>query len=60
MLEGSKYSLISAVLCDVQNHCFPGERYILFTVTFSLLYNVTKFMEFSTVYQDVTDANNVR
>ena len=32
---------------------FAGEVYIIFTVMFSLLYNVNKFMEFTTVYQEV-------
>ena len=38
----------------LQSILFAGEGYILFTVLFSVLFNLTKFMEFRTVYQVVT------
>ena len=37
----------------LKSKMFAGEGYILFTIIFSFVYNINKFLEFTTIHQDV-------
>ena len=41
----------------MQGSICQGGGYILFTILFSFIYNINKFMELQTVYQEVTIGN---
>ena len=47
--------VFSSILKDIylKSKMFAGEGYILFTIIFSFVYNINKFLEFTTIHQDV-------
>ena len=56
---------ILPLLCYSHKSClqiifFAGEAYILPTLALSFLYNINKFMEFTTIYEQIQIDNTTR